>query len=83
MAVLADDVEMDFGTLAHVLQVRDSALSKAISHLQSAGYVFAHKGYAGSRPRTWVRSTAVGRKAFAGHVDALRAIVELGGRSAL
>lgn len=78
MAALVDDVEMDFGTLAHVLQVGDSALSKAISHLQSAGYVFARKGYVGSRPRTWVHSTAVGRRAFAGHVDALRAIVELG-----
>lgn len=81
MAALVDDVEMDFGTLAHVLQVGDSALSKAISHLQSAGYVFARKGYVGSRPRTWVHSTDVGRKAFAGHVDALRAIVQTGGHA--
>ena len=80
MAALVDDVEIDFGTLAHVLQVGDSALSKAISHLQVAGYLLARKGYVGSRPRTWVRSTAAGRKAFAGHVGALRAIVELGGQ---
>lgn len=80
MAALVDDVEIDFGTLAHVLQVGDSALSKAISYLQGAGYVFARKGYVGSRPRTWVHSTAVGRKAFAAHVDALRAIVERGGQ---
>lgn len=80
MAALVDDVEIDFGTLAHVLQVSDSALSKTISHLQAAGYVFARKGYVGSRPRTWVRSTATGRKAFAAHVDALRAIVDLGGQ---
>jgi len=83
MAALGDDVEMDFGTLAHVLQVGDSALSKAISHLQVAGYVFVRKGTVGSRPRTWVRSTSSGRKAFSGHVDALRAIVELSGRQKL
>lgn len=80
MAALADDVELDFGTLAHVLQVGDSALSKAISHLQTAGYVFARKGYVGSRPRTWVRATTSGRKAFASHLEALRAIVEFGGQ---
>lgn len=81
MAALVDDVELDFGTLAHVLQVGDSALSKAISHLQTVGYVFARKGYVGSRPRTWVHATAAGRRAFAGHVDALRAIVALGGQT--
>lgn len=77
MAALTDDVELDFGTLAEVLDVGDSALSKAITHLQAAGYVFARKGSNGGRPRTWVHSTASGRLAFAGHLVALREIVEL------
>lgn len=79
MAALRDDVELDFGTLADILEVGDSALSKAISHLHATGYVVSHKGYAGSRQRTWVRTTAAGQKAFAAHLRALQEIVELGG----
>lgn len=81
MASLSEGVELDFGTLADVLQVGDSALSKAISHLQSVGYVLPRKGYVGSRPRTWVRSTTTGQKAFDAHLQALRAIVETGGQT--
>lgn len=81
MASLGEGLELDFGTLADILQVGDSALSKAISHLQSVGYVVARKGYVGSRPRTWVRSTAAGQKAFTAHLHALRAIVESGGQT--
>lgn len=79
MASLGEGIELDFATLAEILQVSDSVLSKAISHLQEAGYVVGRKGYVGSRPRTWVRTTDAGRAAFAGHLRALREIVELGG----
>lgn len=82
LAALTVDVELDFGTLADILESGDSALSKAISHLQTVGYVDARKAHAGSRPRTWVRSTPVGRDAFAGHLQALREIVEFGAASA-
>lgn len=80
MASLGDSIELDFATLADILQANDSALSKAIAHLQDAGYVISRKGYAGSRPRTWVRSTTLGVSAFQGHLRALREIVELGGQ---
>ncbi|MGM1016003.1 MAG: transcriptional regulator [Actinomycetota bacterium] len=83
MASLGEGIELDFGTLADILQTGDSALSKAISHLHQAGYVIARKGYVGSRPRTWVRSTRVGQDAFAWHLQALREIVALGGQQAL
>lgn len=81
MASLDGEIELDFGTLTDILQAGDSAVSKAISHLQVAGYILARKGYAGSRPRTWVRSTAAGQKAFAGHLRALQEIVALGSNS--
>lgn len=78
MAALADGSDLDFGTLAGILDVGDSALSKAITHLQAAGYVVARKVLSGGRPRTWVTSSAAGRRAFSSHVEALRQIVELG-----
>ncbi len=76
MAALGRHIEVDFGTLREVLEVEDSALSKAISHLQKAGYVNVTKGYVGSRPRTWVETTLKGRRAYRQHLLALRAITE-------
>ncbi|MGN8026168.1 transcriptional regulator [Microbacterium sp. 22242] len=75
MAALRDGVEMDFATLAHVLQANDSAVSKAIAALSAVGYVVVRKGQVGTRPRTWVRATAPGSRAFEAHVQALRDIV--------
>ncbi|WP_341957183.1 transcriptional regulator [Microbacterium sp. LWH13-1.2] len=83
MASLSDGVELDFAALREILQCGDSPLSKAISHLQAAEYIVARKGSLGSRPRTWVHSTSAGRAAFAGHLQALREIVALGGGPAL
>lgn len=79
MAALRDGVEMDFATLAHVLQANDSAVSKAIAALSAVGYVVVRKGQFGARPRTWVRATAPGSRAFEAHVQALRDIVGGGG----
>ncbi|WP_136057207.1 transcriptional regulator [Microbacterium sp. K24] len=79
MAALGDSIELDFATLAAILQAGDSVLSKAIAHLQDSGYVATRKVHAGSRPRTWVRATTEGADAFAGHLRALREIVELSG----
>lgn len=81
MAALGDDVELDFSTLRDIIESDDSAVSKGLSHLEKLGYVKVTKGYVGSRPRTWVRSTAKGRKALERHVQALRAITDLGGAS--
>ncbi|MGL3150941.1 transcriptional regulator [Microbacterium sp. A82] len=79
MAALIDGNELDFGTIAEILQVGDSALSKSISHLHIAGYVATRRGDVGSRPRTWVRSTMKGERAFAAHLQALQEIVEFAG----
>ncbi len=78
MAALVDGNELDFKTLADVLEVGDSALSKSISHLHVTGYVSTRRGEVGSRPRTWVRSTGKGERAFTAHLQALQEIVEFG-----
>lgn len=78
MAALGEDLELDFATLGGILQVSDSALSKAISALEQVRYVKVRKGQVGSRPRTWITGTAAGRLAFQAHVEALRAIVDYG-----
>lgn len=74
MASLHDGAELDFSTLRDLLEVDLSALSKAIAHLERVGYVSVRKGYANNRPRTWVSSTQIGKKALKGHVRALQSI---------
>ncbi|ANJ27756.1 transcriptional regulator [Agromyces aureus] len=74
VAALGRDTEMDFAALRDLLEVSDSVLSKAISHLDGLGYVRVTKGYAGNRPRTWVATTRAGASAFDRHVRALRVI---------
>ncbi|WP_309129294.1 transcriptional regulator [Microbacterium sp.] len=82
MAALEEDLELDFATLAGILQVSDSALSKAISALEHVKYVKVRKGHAGRRSRTWVTATTGGRLAFNAHLDALHAIVDYGSGAA-
>ena len=76
LAALPGEVELDFASLRDLLETGDSVLSKAISHLEKLDYVKVAKGAMGPRPRTWVRSTARGRRALERHVRALRAITE-------
>lgn len=76
MAALGRHTEIDFRTLRDVLETEDSNLSKAITHLEKAGYVKVTKGYVGNRPRTWIEATAKGHHAYRQHLLALRAITD-------
>lgn len=77
MAALGSEVaiEIDFATLRDIIETEDSALSKAVSRLQEAGYVAVRKGYVANKPRTWVKATPAGVKALGIHSAALQAIV--------
>lgn len=47
-------------------------LSSHLAKLEDAGYVEVVKEFDGKRPRTLLRLTPSGRKAFSGHVASLR-----------
>ncbi len=74
VAALATVDESDFATVRDAIEVSDSVLSKAVSTLDTAGYVKVRKGYVGKRPRTWLSLTGRGRTAYAKHLTALREI---------
>lgn len=76
LAAVGTDTEVDFGTLKALLETQDSPLSKAIATLGRAGYLEIRKGYADNRPRTWVKATKKGKRAFSSHTTALRAIAD-------
>lgn len=77
VAALAVAEQADFATIRDHLQVSDSVLSRQASQLEAAGLVTIKKGYVGKRPRTWLSLTAEGRRVWARHLEALRAIAEL------
>lgn len=76
VAALSKVENAEFAAVRDAVELSDSVLSKQASQLEAAGYVKITKGYVGKRPRTWLALTAQGRRAFAAHLEALRAIAE-------
>ncbi len=75
VSLLAASEWADFKFIRDELSMSDSALSKQLTILESAGYVDIRKGFVGKRPRTSAMLSAVGRTAFEQHVAALQEIV--------
>ena len=75
VALLAAVDWADFAFVRDELGLSDSALSKQLSTLEDAAYVVIERPLTDRRRRVRARLTPVGRKAFEGHVAALRAIV--------
>jgi len=74
-ARLAAAESVDFATVRAMLDVSESVLSKQVKVLEEAGYVEVRKLTSAQRRRTWLALTSAGRKAFAAHAAALRALV--------
>ncbi|MFF3067087.1 winged helix-turn-helix domain-containing protein [Kitasatospora sp. NPDC057936] len=75
LAFLSACREAEFGAVRDHCEVSDSALSKAATALEEAGYVAVKKGYVGKRPRTWLTATRAGHAALAHHLAELRRLV--------
>ena len=78
VAALASVDEAEFRLVRDGVGISDSVLSRQVSTLEEAGYVKVRKGAVGRRPRTWLRLTPKGRRAFGAHLDALRDIAATG-----
>lgn len=74
-AMLRQASSIDFATVREMLDVSESVLSKHVKVLDEAGYVAVRKATSDHRQRTWLALTGAGRKAFAAHAAALRALV--------
>jgi DNA-binding MarR family transcriptional regulator len=75
IAAAADRVE--FGYLRETLELTPGNLSRHVAVLEHAGLVDVEKGYAGRRPRTWVRITRAGRAALAAELATLATLATL------
>ena len=79
VALLASADWIDFAFVRDRLGLSDSALSKQFATLEGAGYIAIERPLTDRRRRVRVRLTDVGRRAFEGHVAALRGIVATAG----
>ena len=75
MAYLANAEVADFNELKAVLDVTQGNLSVQLRKLEDAEYVTIEKGFLGRKPRTQVRITAIGRRAFAAYLEALGELI--------
>src|SRR5580692_7286389 len=76
VALLASADWMDFAFVRDRLALSDSALSKQFATLEDAGYLAIERRVSERRRRVQVRLTEEGRRAFEGHVAALRAVID-------
>ena len=75
MAYLANAEVADFNELKAVLEVTQGNLSVQLRKLEEAQYVAIEKSFLGRKPRTQIRITAAGRKAFATYLEALGRLI--------
>jgi DNA-binding MarR family transcriptional regulator len=72
-AALEPATQLEFTALEESLGISTSLLSKQLKLLSDAGYLALEKRpQPFGRPRTWIRLTPGGRRAYLGHVHALR-----------
>jgi DNA-binding MarR family transcriptional regulator len=71
LTITAEAKSAEFGYLREALGLTPGNLSRHLTVLEEAGLVQVDKGYAGRRPRTWVRITSQGRAALAAELAAL------------
>ena len=79
MAMLAADEWIDFTAFREALALSDGNLASHLRKLEEVKYVELRKGFVGRKTQTSYRATALGRRAFAGHVEVLGQMLNPGG----
>ena len=75
LAILSEVDEADFSTLRSTLELTPGNLSQHLSILEEGKLIKIRKTFEGKRPRTWVKMTKAGRKAYGDELDKLRSLI--------
>ena len=75
---LPEHEQLEFVRLKAIVGATEGNLGAHISTLEEAGYVEVEKDFAGKKPRTRVRLSKAGRRAFEDYVAYLRDIIDTG-----
>lgn len=73
--LIAND-ELPFKALKESLGVTDGNLSSHLSKLENEEYIIVEKTFEGKRPKTVVKISPKGKKAFDTYIDALKKFIE-------
>ncbi len=69
------DAEADFTFLRDHLKLTDGNLGAHLERLESAGYLTSRKAFIRRKPKTFVRLSRAGRRAFEDYVETLRGVI--------
>jgi len=72
---------LEFVRLRAIVQATEGNLGAHLGTLESAGYIEMEKDFNGKKPRTRVRLTEAGGRAYADYVAYLRAIIDGAGEA--
>ncbi|HTY58827.1 MAG TPA: transcriptional regulator [Bacteroidota bacterium] len=75
MSILSVREEVDFNELKGLLGVTDGNLATHVAVLERRKYIRIRKEFVGRKTRTTYMVTDQGRRAFAGHLDALEELL--------
>ncbi len=75
MSVLMVNEDIDFNSLKDLLQITDGNLASHISVLEKNRYIRVKKSFIGKKLNTRYSVTALGRKAFNNHLNALERLI--------
>jgi DNA-binding MarR family transcriptional regulator len=79
LKALPEHEMLEFVRLKTIVGATEGNLGAHITTLEETGYVSVEKDFAGKRPRTRVKLTKDGRRAFDDYVADLRAILDAAG----
>lgn len=72
---LGTSEQVDFSFLKTKLELTDGNLGAHLTTLEESAYIEVEKTFVAKRPKTFLKVTKAGRRAFDGHVAALRSIL--------
>lgn len=76
MALLSIHSRVDFNTLKSELGLTDGNLASHLMALEKNEYLKVEKDFVGRKPRTQYQVTAIGRKEFEKHIQALETLLK-------
>jgi DNA-binding MarR family transcriptional regulator len=72
---MESDAEADFTFIRDHLKLTDGNLGAHLEKLESAGYLSVRKAFIRRKPKTFVRLSRAGRRAFEDYIEALRNVI--------
>lgn len=75
MSILMVNETVDFGMLKEQLQITDGNMASHLSALEKLKYIEITKQFIGKKPNTSYAASALGKKAFSDHLDALERLI--------